>query len=290
MIDPVDQIPGRVSEEKAASEALSLDARPLDARPRVSRVLRHVAGVLVLTLTLLLTPGIPCPDLSDFGIGSSIMIPACATRSLVPVGADVAIASRPPRLLLSEPTSSPLGREALRALLQGEGASDRRPGEKSGLTTIYEALADCRASLSEPVRWRIAKAIEEQSRRHGYDPLFVQAMIEVESTCSPTARSRRGAIGLIQLRPSTARAVAESAGIRYLGPQMLLDPVRNVELGLLYLNQLEEQLGDPHLAVAAYNLGPGRVAGMSKSFAKSARYVRKILARYEHLLAESTSA
>jgi soluble lytic murein transglycosylase len=286
---PVDQIPGRVSEEKAASEALSLDSRPLDARPSGARALRHVAGIAVLTFTLLLTPGIPCPDLSDLGIGSSVLIPACVTKSLVPVGPDVAVASRPPRIL-SEVSAPLLDRAAIRSLLQEEGGGGRKSSEKSRVTTIYEALSDCRASLSEPVRWRIARAIEEQSRRHGYDPLFVQAMVEVESTCSPTARSRRGAIGLIQLRPASARAVAEAAGGRYAGPQTLLDPVRNVELGLLYLNQLEEQLGDPHLAVAAYNLGPGRVAGMSKSFAKTARYVRKILARYEHLLAESTSA
>jgi soluble lytic murein transglycosylase len=163
----------------------------------------------------------------------------------------------------------------------------RHDARASRLTAIYEALSDCRASLPVKVRWRIAKAIEDQSRRHGYDPLFVQAMVEVESTCSPTARSHRGAIGLIQLQPATARAVARAAGIEYFGLETLLDPVRNVEIGLLYLSQLEEQLGDPHLAIAAYNLGPGRVARMSKGFARSARYVRKILARYEHLLAET---
>jgi len=138
------------------------------------------------------------------------------------------------------------------------------------------------------MRWSIAGAIDEQSRRHGYDPLFVQAMIEVESTCSPTARTRVGAIGLIQLQPATARAVAAAAGVQYAGPETLLDPVRNVEIGVLYLSQLEEQLGDAHLAVAAYNLGPGRVAGKSKSFAESFGYVRKILHRYERLL-EATS-
>lgn len=155
---------------------------------------------------------------------------------------------------------------------------------------IFDALAKCRASLPEPTRWHVAEVVEEQSRRHGYDPLFVQAMIEVESTCSPTARSPRGAIGLIQLRPSTAQAVAREAGVKYTGPQTLLDPARNVELGLLYLSQLEEQLGDMHLAMAAYNLGPGRVARMPRRTARSAGYVRKILARYEDLLAESAPA
>jgi soluble lytic murein transglycosylase-like protein len=265
----------------APSEALSLDARPHRAR-----LLRHATGALALACTLLLTPGVPCPDLSELGIGSALLVPACATRSIVPVGVEEASASRPRGIFVDAASAPARGRDALRELLRAAAPSR----EKSNLTSVYEALSDCRASLPEHVRWRIARVVEEQSLRHGYDPLFVQAMIEVESTCSPTARSRKGAIGLIQLRPETARAVARSAGIKWVGPQTLLDPARNVELGLLYLSQLEEQLGDPHLAVAAYNLGPGRVAGMSKSFARTARYVRKILARYESLLAESTSA
>lgn len=196
-------------------------------------------------------------------------------------------------LILDEVRGVRLGETFLGVRDGGASEKPRFPRHRKAgarrLTQIYDALSDCRASLSEKVRWRIAKAIEEQSRRHGYDPLFVQALVEVESTCSPTARSRRGAVGLVQLQPATARAVARAAGIAYEGLPTLLDPVRNVELGLLYLRQLEEQLGDPHLAIAAYNLGPGRVARMSKGFARSARYVRKILARYEHLLAETFS-
>jgi soluble lytic murein transglycosylase-like protein len=241
--------------------------------------------VLSVPLALLLTP-MPCPDLSELGISFAIVAPVCRIAARAPVGAGVAKASRLEQPLIAGAGGAEIDRALKRPSVR---AAAKSLPLNPRLTPIYKALSNCRASLPEGMRWRIANAIEEQSRRHGYDPLFVQAMIEVESTCSPTARSNKGAIGLIQLQPATARAVAEAAGIHWVGPQTLLDPARNVEIGLLYLSQLEEQLGDPHLAVAAYNLGPGRVAGKPKRFGESSGYVRKILNRYERLLEASAT-
>ncbi len=155
---------------------------------------------------------------------------------------------------------------------------------------LFDAISGCRPSLPESDRWRIAGVIQLESERFGYDPLFVQALVEVESSCLPTARSARGALGLIQLRPSTAKAVAEAAGVEWRGKQMLTRPVFNLHLGLRYLRQLEERFNDPYLAVAAYNLGPQRVAQMPRARARRSRYVRKVLNRYEDLLAEHAPA
>ena len=83
------------------------------------------------------------------------------------------------------------------------------------MATLFAALSGCRASLSERERWRVAGVIHQESQRYGYDPLFVVALAQIESTCRPTARSHRGAVGLIQVRPSIARAVAEDAGLRW---------------------------------------------------------------------------
>lgn len=150
---------------------------------------------------------------------------------------------------------------------------------------LYNALSECRSSLPEDRRWEIAETIEREARRHGYDPLFVQAMIEVESTCRPNARSRKGAMGLIQVKPATARAVAKDAGLPWKGAHSLYDPDFNVRVGLHYLNQLEERMGDPHAAIGAYNLGPTRAKRMGNARAKSTRYVKKIMSKYEDLLA-----
>ena len=164
-------------------------------------------------------------------------------------------------------------------LVPGDGLQSAHP-----IVRIFVALSECRKSLPEGERWHIADVIDRESSRHGYDPFFVQAIVEVESTCSPTARSHKGAIGLIQLKPSTARAVALGSGREWTGPSDLLDPEFNLELGLLYLSQLERRFNDIHLAVAAYNLGPTRVSRMESGRARKSRYVRKVIGRYEHLV------
>lgn len=151
---------------------------------------------------------------------------------------------------------------------------------------LFAAVSQCRPSLGDRQRWRIVDAIREEAERHGYDPLFVMAIIEVESTCSPTANSSRGAVGLTQIKPSTARAVAKDLGLPWGGANALVQPNLNIRLGLGYLAQLEEKFGDPYVAIAAYNLGPQKASGMSRQHAKRARYVKKVLARYEGLLVE----
>jgi soluble lytic murein transglycosylase-like protein len=150
---------------------------------------------------------------------------------------------------------------------------------------VFRAVSRCRGTLPEAERWEIAQVVNEQSAHYGYDPLFVIAMMEIESTCSPVARGPRGSVGLIQLRPETARSIALEMGLTWRGTQMLTRPGVNVPLGLRYLWTLERRFKDPYLAVAAYNLGPARVERMSRERARGALYVRKIMARYERFLA-----
>jgi soluble lytic murein transglycosylase-like protein len=150
---------------------------------------------------------------------------------------------------------------------------------------VFTAVSRCRGTLPEAERWEIARVVQEQSAHYGYDPLFIIAMMEVESTCSPVARGPGGSVGLIQLRPETARSIAREMGWKWRGEQMLTRPGVNVPLGLRYLSQLERQFKDPYLAVAAYNLGPARVEQMSRERARGALYVRKIMASYEAFLA-----
>jgi soluble lytic murein transglycosylase-like protein len=152
------------------------------------------------------------------------------------------------------------------------------------VNAVFVALSRCRRALPERDRWRIAGVIHRESERHGYDPLFVLAMADVESACSPTARSPKGAVGLIQVHPTTVRVVAATAGPH--DARMLTTPSFNVQVGLRYLAQLERRFGDPYLAMAAYNLGPSRVARMPRHHARRAEYVRKVLSRYQELLAQ----
>jgi soluble lytic murein transglycosylase-like protein len=167
---------------------------------------------------------------------------------------------------------------------------NRRPEQTAHrVSDLYHALSRCQVPLSESERWRLAGAIHHESHRHGYDPLFIMAMIQVESGCSTTARGERGAVGLVQIKPSTARAVALQAGLPWHGAQTLNRPILNVQLALMYLARLEKRFHDPYLAMVAFNKGPARVGHMSPKRAREARYVKKILARYEDLNDEAAA-
>jgi soluble lytic murein transglycosylase-like protein len=147
---------------------------------------------------------------------------------------------------------------------------------------VASALKECSQKLDRQQRWSLARIIHEESTEHGYDPLLITALVQVESGCKATARGG-GAIGLTQLLPSTARGVAPRAGVVWRGSDTLRDPVANVQIGVRYLRELETMLDDPYRAVAAYNMGPAPVLHMSRQRAQRNRYVRKVMARYEML-------
>jgi len=140
------------------------------------------------------------------------------------------------------------------------------------------------ASLGEPltnfVRGRafspqeIDAAIEQSASRHNVDPNLVRAVIKVESNFNPNAVSRKGAMGLMQLMPQTARQ------LRVANP---FDPQQNVDAGVRHLKQLMESYGgDVKLTLAAYNAGQGAVARSAgvPHFAETRNYVNRITQLY----------
>jgi len=105
----------------------------------------------------------------------------------------------------------------------------------------------------------VAQTIVDASKQHGLDPSLVLAVIHVESRYDAFAVSPVGAMGLMQILPSTGRELAEQQGIDWIGPQTLFDPVANVRIGVAYLKQLSDRYGSTSMALAAYNWGPGRI-------------------------------
>ncbi len=125
-------------------------------------------------------------------------------------------------------------------------------------------------SLAELGRRPFADMIQAVSSRHGVDPVLVHAMIQAESNYEPRARSTKGARGLMQVLPSTARQ---------FGGGNLYDPQNNLETGVKYLKGLLAQF-DLSQAIAAYNAGPAAVRkyGGVPPFAETQAYVEKVLA------------
>jgi soluble lytic murein transglycosylase len=108
-----------------------------------------------------------------------------------------------------------------------------------------------------PLGWR--QALTTAADRASVDPYLVAAVVREESSFHPGARSRVGARGLMQLMPDTGRAVAQSRQIPFPDPEVLDQPVVNLELGSTFLAGLMREFGDARLAAAAYNAGPTRV-------------------------------
>ncbi len=103
----------------------------------------------------------------------------------------------------------------------------------------------------------LVAALDAASAEFGIDPLLLQALIEVESMYRVGARSHVGALGLMQVKPSTAKWIAKKTG---LPSGDLKDPTYNVRIGAAYLNYLIERFNDYSHAVMAYNLGPNALA------------------------------
>lgn len=112
------------------------------------------------------------------------------------------------------------------------------------------------------------------ARRHDVPPGLVKAIVATESNFDPRAVSPKGALGLMQLMPTTARA---------LGVADPFETFANVDAGVRYLRGLLERYGRLDLALAAYNAGPTAVDrhGGVPPYRETREYVRRVLAYYQ---------
>ena len=115
--------------------------------------------------------------------------------------------------------------------------------------------------------------VEETAKNLDVSPLLVDSVIQVESNYNPYAISPKGAQGLMQLMPATARR---------FGVKNTLDPQQNIEGGVRYLKFLQETFQDDRLAVAAYNAGEKAVAkyGNVPPYRETVDYVAKVGQKY----------
>jgi len=102
------------------------------------------------------------------------------------------------------------------------------------------------------------EALAAAARQWDLDESIVYALVRQESRFNAEARSRVGAVGLMQLMPATARWVAKQIALAPFKPQMLASPDLNAQMGSYYFRRVLTALGHPMLATAAYNAGPGR--------------------------------
>lgn len=117
--------------------------------------------------------------------------------------------------------------------------------------------------------------VERLAEKHQMDKNLIKAVISAESDFNQWAVSNKGAKGLMQLMPQTARA---------LGVKNTFDPYQNIDAGIRYLKELIGRFsGNIHLALAAYNAGPGAVEhyGGIPPYKETKGYVQKVIRLWE---------
>lgn len=104
------------------------------------------------------------------------------------------------------------------------------------------------------------EVIIKYGKLHNIDPPLLAALIKTESNFKPGAESKKGAKGLMQITPSTAKWIAATTGLKDFDEGMLFDPETNIKLGSWYIEHLSNYYnGSFELVFAAYNGGSGNV-------------------------------
>jgi len=143
----------------------------------------------------------------------------------------------------------------------------QQAGQDSGSPSSIGLVNQQRFQMAQPL-------VENLSDRYGMDKSLINAIIQQESGFNPSAVSRSGARGLMQLMPGTAQQ---------LGVTNPHDPAQNLDGGIRYIKGLLEQFnGNIPLALAAYNAGPNAVAKYKgiPPYKETQNYVRNILSMY----------
>ena len=128
---------------------------------------------------------------------------------------------------------------------------------------------------------RYSEYVRVHARQHQLDPAFVAAVIYQESKFDTRAKSKSGAIGLMQLTPSTAKGIAIRTGGHAFRTDDLYDPEINIRYGAWYLDNLFKKYGSERLVLAAYNAGQGNVDewqrnGQAIQFSETKAYVSRV--------------
>lgn len=139
--------------------------------------------------------------------------------------------------------------------------------------------------------------VEKYAEQNDVPANLVYAVIRTESSFDPEAVSRVGAVGLMQMMPSTFRWLTEDILVESLEDEALYDPEVSIRYGVYYLRRMYDRYGDWETALASYNAGSGRVDGWLEDpsltdskgdlivdcipFEETRNYVKKVVKAYD---------
>lgn len=172
---------------------------------------------------------------------------------------------------------------------KSEGKTVPQPSSYAPLSPIITGSGYVTAKAAKPFginesnRRRFAADIAVIAGRQRLDPALLHAVISAESAFNPRAVSPKGAVGLMQLMPTTAER---------FGVSNPYDPIANIQGGARYLRLLLDQFKSTHLALAAYNAGEGAVIRYGNAippYPETRTYVERVLGFYNHYRRQSSN-
>ena len=172
---------------------------------------------------------------------------------------------------------------------RGEGEFDSRRDVPAASAAPSAAQAGAAARLLSlfdvsPTYKKLGIHLQEASRTHGVDYALLQALIATESGFDPVAVSPKGAVGLMQLMPDTARRYGVAGDSKNPVEKKLTDPRTNIKAGTKYLSYLLDLFpGQLELALAAYNAGEGavqRAGNKIPNYKETQNYVKTVMQLY----------
>lgn len=175
-------------------------------------------------------------------------------------------------------TLSSTAEATVAAYLDGQGKIHyvREKNDRANkFTRIYHGKTNSRVARpsKNSTPQTINAFIHAAATEHGVDPLLIKAIIKTESNFDSAAVSPKGAQGLMQLMPATAR------DLQVTDP---FDPLDNITGGTKYLRSLLDSYdGDVVLSLAAFNAGPSKVKGAVPNIRETKFYVSKVISNYQ---------
>jgi soluble lytic murein transglycosylase-like protein len=121
---------------------------------------------------------------------------------------------------------------------------------------IYATFKTRLPARYEKLSWPLTATVLQQSAKYKIDPMIITSVISGESNFNPSVIGHSGEVGLMQLRPSTGKWIAQKSKIKW-NPLLLKNPFYNIRLGVAYLGYLKRRYSPSkgYLYLAAYNMG-----------------------------------
>ncbi len=160
-------------------------------------------------------------------------------------------------------------------------ASEGENKQKKAITNkIVQYLKNKKVRSSDEKLKKIATSVYEEAKEYEIDYRLVLAVKKVESNFKSNAISKKGARGLLQIKPSLAKHVSKETGVSIKSPKCLEEPEKNIRIGVSHLSWLMDKFENLNTALHAYNAGLGKVKPSTSDDGPDTRFTRKVITEY----------